>query len=206
MKERMKDTMRKLLGHRTASSGPTSGLQQLIAGGLASVGEGTYGDPEVFSWGSSTRLTIGAYCSIGQGVRILLGGEHRTEWATTSPLRVLNDLPGAWEDGHPNTKGDIAIGNDVWIATGVMILSGVTIGDGVVIGAGTVVASDIPAYAIIRGNPASIIRYRFPEQERAALARIAWWDWPHEDVLAQVDLLCSPDVTGFIEKFDPQPD
>jgi acetyltransferase-like isoleucine patch superfamily enzyme len=158
----------------------------------------------VFVWDDSTRLKIGAFCSMADGVRIILGGEHRTDWVTTAPLRVLNGLPGAWEDGHPKTKGDILIGNDVWIATGATILSGVAIGDGAVIGAGAVVSKNVPPFAIVGGNPAAILRYRFPEAVRDALQRIAWWDWPLKDVLDAVDLLCSPDIDAFIERFDPQ--
>jgi acetyltransferase-like isoleucine patch superfamily enzyme len=159
----------------------------------------------VHGWekGPDTRLRIGAYCSIAANVTIVLGGEHRTDWVTTSPLRILNDLPDAWADGHPASKGDIAIGNDVWIGLGSTILSGVTIGDGAVIGAGSVVATDVPAYAVVGGNPARVIRYRFPEEVREALQRIAWWDWPHDRVIASVDLLCSTDVEGFVRAHDP---
>ena len=134
---------------------------------------------------------------------IVLGGEHHPEWVTTSPLRVLNDLPGAWQDGHPGTKGDVTIGNDVWIGVGVTILSGVAIGDGAVIGAAAVVSSDVPPYAVVAGNPARVLRHRFPEATRAALLRIAWWDWPRERVLGAVDALCSPDVDAFVRAHDP---
>ena len=115
----------------------------------------------------------------------------------------MNELPGAWEDGHPASKGDITIGNDVWIGAGATILSGVTVGDGAVIGAASLIAADVPAFAIAAGNPAQVLRYRFPEPIREALLRIAWWDWPHEQVLAAVDQLCSPDAEGFVRAHDP---
>ena len=193
----------RLLGWPSTGAEATD-LDVLVEDGLATVGVGTYGAPRVSRWGRSTTLHIGAYCSISAEVLILLGGEHRTDWVSTSPIRVLNDLPGAWEDGHPATKGNVVIGNDVWIGVRSTILSGVSIGDGAVIGAGAVVTQDVPPFAIVGGDPAAVIRYRFPEETRAALQRIAWWDWPHEKVLEHVDALCSPDVEGFIRAFDPQ--
>ena len=55
------------------------------------------------------------------------------------------------------------IGNDVWIGYRACIKAGVTIGDGAIVGMGAVVTRDVPAYAIVGGNPAKIIRYRFSD-------------------------------------------
>jgi acetyltransferase-like isoleucine patch superfamily enzyme len=176
-----------------------------VRDGRITVGAGTYGEPVVHSWEQDpdTRLRIGAYCSIAADVTVVLGGEHRTDWVTTSPLRILSGLPGAGTDGHPHSKGDIVIGNDVWIGLGSTILSGVTIGDGAVIGAGSVVAADVPPFAVVAGNPAQLIRYRFPHEIREALERIAWWNWPHEQIVGSVELLCSTDVERFVRLHDP---
>ena len=72
----------------------------------------------------------------------------------------------------------MTIGNDVWIGSGAMILSGVTIGDGAVVAARAVVTKDVPPYAIVAGNPARLVRYRFDEATIAALLEAAWWELP----------------------------
>ena len=187
------------------AAGRASTFERLVRDGRISVGVGTYGEPTVHAWdrGPDTRLQIGSYCSIANDVTIVLGGEHHSEWITTYPLRVMNDLPGAWHDGHPATKGDITIGNDVWVGLGSTILSGVSIGDGAVIGAGSVVTTDVPAYAVAGGNPARVIRSRFRPEIVEALERIQWWRWPHDRILDAVELLCSDGVEAFVERFDP---
>jgi acetyltransferase-like isoleucine patch superfamily enzyme len=93
------------------------------------IGEFTYGVPQIFDWQEGARLIIGKFCSIADNVKIFLGGEHRTDWITTFPFsaKEFNDLfPEAKKiKGHPKTKGDVIIGNDVWIGYDAIILSGV---------------------------------------------------------------------------------
>jgi len=69
-------------------------------------------------------------------------------------------------------KRNVVIANDVWIGSGVTILSGVTIGSGAVVGAHSVVASRIEPYAIVAGNPAHLIRYRFDAQTRKKMLKL----------------------------------
>lgn len=164
------------------------------------VGEHTYGVPEVFSWGEKATLTIGKFCSISYGVQIFLGGEHRVDWISTYPFsEFFNE--GRVIPGHPHTKGNVKIGNDVWLASGSKILSGVTIGDGAVIGAGSVIAKDIPPYAVAVGNPGRVIKYRFEAEIIDHLLDIRWWDWPIEEVLKNLPLLMSGNVEMFLGKY-----
>src|SRR5208282_2533764 len=167
-------------------------------GDTVSVGEHTYGNPEILHWGEPARLTIGKFCSIGRQVVILLGGNHRSDWITTYPFPdpiLSTKWPGASEiRGHPATKGDVYVGNDVWIGYGATILSGTRIGDGAVIGARAVVSNDVPPYTIVVGNPAKPVKKRFSDPQIADLLRIKWWDWPTEKIRLNLGLLCSSDV------------
>ena len=160
------------------------------------VGRYTYGGPRLITHADSDRISIGSFCSIAENVAIFGGGEHRTDWITTYPLRIAFDLPGAWKDGHPATKGETRIGNDVWIGYGALILSGIAIGDGAVIAAGSVVTKDVPPYGIVGGNPAKLIKHRFESGKVEELLRIKWWDWPLEKIIANVHILCSSDIDG----------
>ena len=81
----------------------------------------------------------------------------------------------AWRREH-----HVSIGHDVWIGHGAVVLAGRSIGTGAVIGAGAVVTKDVPDYAIAVGNPARVLRQRFPDDIAARMRRLSWWDWPHE--------------------------
>jgi len=153
----------------------------------------------------SAGVSVGAFCSIADDVCFLLDGEHHTDWVTTFPIRLRMRLPGAGRDGQPFARGDIVVGNDVWIGLGATIRSGVTIGDGAVVGARSVVSHNVPAYGVVAGNPAALVRTRFGDDQIAALLRIRWWEWPDNVIAERASLICSADVDGFIERFDPGP-
>lgn len=164
------------------------------------VGRFTYGTPNFRIWASNERIKIGAFCSIADDVTIFGGGEHRSDWVSTFPLRIAFGHALAERDGHPASKGPTCIGNDVWIGHGAVILSGVVIGDGAIIGAGSVVSRNVPPYAIVAGNPARFIRSRFSDVQIEALLEIAWWSWPVELIEDFVPILCDNNVALFIDK------
>jgi len=168
------------------------------------LGRCSYGEPRVATFpGDTARVRIGAFCSIGPDVILMDGGDHRVDWVSTFPFRAALGLPGAYEDGHPRSRGDIEIGNDVWIGSGARVRSGVRVGDGAVIGAYSVVTRDVRPYAIVAGLPAREMRRRFGDEQVAALQRIAWWDWPMDEVLRCVPQLCSENVDAFIREHLP---
>jgi len=168
--------------------------------GVYEIGDYTYGNPNLLSWDDKTKLTIGKYCSIAEGVTIILGGGHRMDWITTYPLSVFFDELGSCE-GHPSTKGDLEIGHDVWVGYGATILSGIHIGDGAVIAAKAVVTRDVPPYAIVAGNPARIIKYRFDSETIAELLELKWWNWSIETVIARGPELLSNRIQELIDRY-----
>jgi len=94
------------------------------------------------------------------------------------------------------------IGNDVWIGTNSTILRGVTIGNGAVIGANTVVTKDVPDYAIVVGNPARIIKYRFSETIAEKLNGICWWDFPLDIIKKNFALFQSNEIEKVIDELE----
>jgi acetyltransferase-like isoleucine patch superfamily enzyme len=137
------------------------------------VGVNTYGAPNIVRFPSFCgKVKIGNYCSIADSVTFLCGGNHYTSRGTTYPFNLLfDDIELPW---HEYSKGSIEIGNDVWIGYGATILDGVTIGNGAVIGACSLVTTDVPAYAIVAGNPARIIKHR----NQPSISN--WWEYPTE--------------------------
>lgn len=125
------------------------------------IGSNSYGCINVQLFlAQNEKLIIGNRCSIANGVQFLLGGEHKYTCVTTYPYKALDLKMG----NEAISKGAIEIKDDVWIGYNSLILSGVTIGQGAVIAAGSVVVKDVPPYAIVGGNPAKIIKYRFERE------------------------------------------
>jgi acetyltransferase-like isoleucine patch superfamily enzyme len=178
--------------------------RQLYSRERLSVGRFSYGEPRVATFpGDTAHVRVGAFTSIGPDVILMDGGDHRTDWISTFPFRAVLGMPGAYEDGHPSSRGDIEIGNDVWIGRGARVRSGVTIGDGAVVGGYAVVTRDVRPYAVVAGVPAGEIRRRFGDEQVEALLRIAWWEWPMDAIERSVPQLCSGDVDAFIREHLP---
>lgn len=142
------------------------------------------------------QLIIGNFCSIAANVVVFTGGDHRVDWFTTYPFghingEVFNTVNG---EGHPRTKGDVVIGNDVWVGYGAVIMSGVTIGDGAVIGAKSVVTKDVMPFSIVAGNPAKEVKKRFSSEVINKLLELQWWNWEDAKINNFLPILCSGNV------------
>jgi acetyltransferase-like isoleucine patch superfamily enzyme len=177
--------------------------KDLIKSPFVEIGDYTYGVPTIHYAAEDARVTIGRYTSMAFNIQFFLKMDHRVDWVTNYPFSGLGDMfPQAMGiPGHPICNGGITIGNDVWIAAGVIVLSGVTIGDGAVVMQGAVVTEDVPPYAIVAGNPACLLRYRFSAEQIEALLAIKWWDWPPIKTQLALKMLCSGDVDAFIAKY-----
>jgi len=152
------------------------------------------------------QSSIGRYCSIGTGVRIM-GQSHPTDRVTTSTWTYGSNVKRLVENDFgvtplqsydvPNEPG-VRIGNDVWIADNVTFKRNITVHDGAIIAANAVVTKDVPHYAIVAGNPAKVVKYRFPEQIIAALREVKWWE-KSPRLLSKFDL---SNVESFLEHSD----
>lgn len=159
------------------------------------LGHRSYGEPILR--GDISDVHVGRYCSIAQNVIIDCGWHHRSDFVTTYPLNVffekLNHIKG-----HPKSKGDVIIGNDVWIGEGTIIMGGVKIGDGAVIAAGSIVTKEVLPYQIVAGVPAKHMKLRFSISQVNALLDIRWWEWSEEKIAKYGELLMQPDIDKFI--------
>lgn len=177
----------------------TNGFRGKIGASDVVIGRFTYGYEKISirQWGEGAALHIGSFCSISTAVTIFLGGNHRSDWISTYPFGHIHEAElGPPVQGHPATRGDVRIGHDVWIAHGATILSGVTVGDGAVLGATATVTRDVEPYEIVGGNPAQHVRFRFPEEIRALLLELRWWELPLEQIRLVRDELCAPPDGG----------
>lgn len=157
------------------------------------------------------KTEIGRFCSIAPRVKIVCG-EHplSTNVSTHPALYSGKAIAGLsfnhifpFEEYKTVEKGLYCkIGNDVWIGSESIILGGITIGDGAVIAAGSVVTKDIPAYAIVGGAPARIIRYRFNSDEISFLEKLKWWEKDIDWIQNHISLF--DDIKLMMEIFDAE--
>ena len=154
---------------------------------LAEVGKYTYGLDKILInnyRSKNNKLKIGSFTSMASYTKIFLcgGRGHEHETMTTFPFGAteIDTFNNIKFDVPFNNSGDVTIGSDVWLGEGVTIMPGVTIGDGAVIATNSMIVSDVQPYAIVGGNPAKLIRYRFSPEIIEALLDLKWWELDDE--------------------------
>lgn len=188
-----------------------------------------------FSYGVSGfyfAAHIGRYTSIGEQVQIGRGN-HPTSWFSSSPIfyedfsDIYNyvdkekidtvDLSLVGKDAfihssEPSSVQPVEIGNDVWIGHGAFIRPGTKINDGAIVAAHAVVTKDVPPYAIVAGNPARIVKYRFDQETIQRLLNASWWKYkidslvgiPIDDIEKSLDIIETRIANGTVELFEPK--
>ncbi len=154
--------------------------------------------------GAPEKLIIGKFAQIAHGVRFITSSaNHPMGGFSTYPFAVFNPetMTIAYVD-EVAQRGDTIVGNDVWIGFEAVVMPGVAIGDGAIIGTRAVVSQDVPPYSIVAGNPAQMVRRRFPKPVVLELLRLKWWDWPLDKIERNRKAIETADVKLFEREGD----
>lgn len=154
-----------------------------------------------------SNCEIGRFCSISKNVHVIQGDHPTSVYVSTSPM-FFSKKHMAFKKTYVNEQkydeiktinGRAAIiGNDVWIGANVDILAGVSIGNGAIVGANSLVTKNVPAYAVVGGVPAKVIKYRFPNDVCDKIEKTCWWNWDDNKLLANADSFA--DFQSFLKK------
>jgi phosphonate metabolism protein (transferase hexapeptide repeat family) len=150
---------------------------------------------------------IGKFANIASNVRIN-PGFHPYEMPCQHHLLYRREMYGFGEDDEAffnyRKTQQVLIGHDTWIGHGAVIMPGIKIDNGAIIGSNAVVTKNVPAFAIVAGVGAKILKYRFPSNIIQAIEEIAWWDWSHYEIKDRLADL--KDIREFIYKYSIKED
>mgnify|MGYP001643133060 CR=1 FL=1 len=157
-------------------------------------------DGKITAGDDAVHVLIGRYSSLGQRITFLIEGTCDPSRAAMYPKNTSTREASLSASALLPQHNQVVIGNDVWIGCDVTILGGVQIGNGAVVGAGSFVTADVPPYAIVVGNPACVIKYRFAAETITKLQHIKWWNWSEGEIRDHTPLLLG-DAETFAERF-----
>ena len=180
-------------------------LKNLVTAANITVGDYTYFDDQkngvnafetnnvLYNYDfSKVKLVIGKFCAIAAETRFIMTGDHKLDAISTYPFPIFgNGWENAFDIYNLPVKGDIIVGNDVWFGYDSLIMNGVTIGNGAIIAVRAVVVKDVPAYSIVAGNPAKVVKMRFDDKTIKRLEKLAWWDWDINKITENLKSICN---------------
>jgi virginiamycin A acetyltransferase len=146
------------------------------------------------------RMEIGDYSyythsgkpeDTAQILAITSSANHPMTGFTTYPFRIFKPETFGYKDLPVK---DTVVGHDVWIGHDAVIMPGVQIGPGAIVAAASVVTRNVPAYSVVGGNPATVIRMRYSTEIIDELLDIAWWDWSLDKIEANLVSLENGDI------------
>jgi len=148
-----------------------------------SIGDGSRVNGELIIKGRG-YCKIGKYCAFGDAIRMITSNHKVDDVVLQYALLKKLGLKA-----NVDERNNITIGNNVWIGDRVTILPGVVVGNSSIIAAGAIITKDVPAYAVVGGSPAKLIKYRFSEAEIKQQERLQWWDWSMQEMKEKAHLL-----------------
>lgn len=178
-----------------------------ITNSLVTLGTGSYVSEIVFDLGNRVRANalIGRFCSISGNIAFIIGQNHSyrnvvSTWGFDGidfmkkflhncGMDNLEDFSFVPKTDPSANHYQVIVGNDVWIGRSATIRGGVRIGSGAIVGTRAVVMKDVPPYAIVAGNPARIINYRFDEETIKKFMAIKWWNWDLKKIVQNIPLM-----------------
>lgn len=169
------------------------GERVILKGDTFRLGDNFWAGNGVTIGGQNASFETGRFCAVASGTTALLGqGNHRIQSLCSYPLGRLPVFESAgWNrhfDFETESKTYCRMGHDVFVGTACILMPNVHLSTGSVISAGSVVTQDVPPYAIVGGNPAQVIAYRFKQGLIRELLELRWWEWPTERILRNVKL------------------
>jgi phosphonate metabolism protein (transferase hexapeptide repeat family) len=192
---------------------PTASVRTSQLGAFVEIGEGTHILETVMGdYSYTARYADIAYAFVGKFVNIaafsrINPGEHPYHRASLHHFMYRSSY--FWPDESDEAavfdwrrSRPVHIGHDTWIGHGAVIMKGVRVGNGAIIAAKSVVTKDVPAYAVVGGTPANIIKFRHPPELAARLDALAWWDWDHQRLKHALQDFRALSAEAFVDKYE----
>jgi acetyltransferase-like isoleucine patch superfamily enzyme len=140
-------------------------------------------------------VVTGKYCSLG-ACTFMVDGDHNPAFASTFPFAEFGLCPQA--PANAMRKSAPSIGHDCWICDHAVVYGNLHIGDGAIVAGNAVVTKSVPAYAVVAGNPARVVKYRFDADTIARFVAVRWWDLPDEAIHTELAPLLN-NVPAFLD-------